>query len=383
MADRKRRFLGLYSGAAAEGIDAVVVEIRGRGQRMRLSQIDHRHVPYKEGLRRRIVAATGGRTESIDALAELDRDVGLAFATVARSAIARADTSDEAPIVAVGSSGQLIHRAARGWRAKQRWELLAGAPAVVAAAVSLPVVSGFSATDLAVGGWGGPVCAWPFWRIFADRRLSRVVLHLGGIAGLTFVGAAALHEDVVAFDVGPGTLLIDQLSHQLFDRPFDADGTIASRGRVNRPLLDELLSDPSFHQPPPKQVVRSQWDESAVWRITNLGRKHRCEGAGLLATVTELTAQSAATAIATLTERPHEVILCGGGARNIHLAGRIRKLLSPCSTYTCERYGLGLRAAKGAALAMLAAARMDKFAAHCPAATGAERAAVLGSVTLP
>ena len=383
MADRKRRFLGLYSGTAAEGVDAAVVEIRGRGLRMKLTQIDHLHAPYKEGLRRRIVAAANGRVESADALAELDRDVGLAFATVARSAIARADTSDDAPMVAVGSSGHLIHRATGGRGVKHRWELVAGAPAVIAEAITLPVVSHLAASDLAAGGGGGPVCAWPFWRIFADSRLSRVVLHLGGIAGLTFIGTAAQPEDVIAFDVGPGTLLLDQLSQQLFSRPFDTDGTIASRGRVNRALLNELLADPFFRRKPPKRSVRNQWDEAAVWRINNLGRDHRCEGAGLLATAAELTAQLAASAIATLTERPHEVILCGGGAKNIHLAGRIRKLMSPCSTYACERYGLGLRAAKAAAHAMLAAARMDKFAAHCPGATGADRTAVLGSVSLP
>jgi len=114
-----------------------------------------------------------------------------------------------------------------------------------------------------------------------------------------------------------------------------------------------------------------------------MARKRRCGPTDLLATVTELTAQAVARAIAGLTERPHEVILSGGGGRNIHLAGRIRALLSPSSTYTFERYGPSLRGRQGVCMAVLAAARLDKFAAHCPSATGAARPAVLGSVTLP
>ena len=109
----------------------------------------------------------------------------------------------------------------------------------------------------------------------------------------------------------------------------------------------------------------------------------RCGPEDLLATVTELTAQAVARAVGALTERPHEVLLSGGGGLNIHLAGRIRSLLCPSSTYTFEKYGPDLRGKQAVCMAMLGAARLDKFAAHCPRATGAARRAVLGSVTLP
>jgi anhydro-N-acetylmuramic acid kinase len=98
--------------------------------------------------------------------------------------------------------------------------------------------------------------------------------------------------------------------------------------------------------------------------------------------MTELTAKLVAQAIAGFTEKPHEVVLTGGGAMNIHLAGRIRKLLSPSSTYTVEKYGFGIRAKQAACYAVLAAARMDGIAAHCTQATGAKRAKVLGTVTM-
>ncbi len=114
-----------------------------------------------------------------------------------------------------------------------------------------------------------------------------------------------------------------------------------------------------------------------------LAARHGCEGNDLLATATELSARIIADAVNSLTERPHEVILAGGGAANIHLAGRIRKLLSPCSTYVVERYGFSLRALGAVCFAMLAAARMDNFSAHCPQTSGATRQAILGAVHLP
>ena len=120
-----------------------------------------------------------------------------------------------------------------------------------------------------------------------------------------------------------------------------------------------------------------------MWRLMNMGTKHACPHADLLATVTEMTARLVAMAVGKLTERPHEVILSGGGAMNIHLAGRIRKLLSPCSTYTSQRYDLDLRAKEAVCYAILAAARQDGVPAHCPVATGAERATVLGGVWSP
>lgn len=382
MAVRERYFVGLYSGASADGVDAAVVQVRYARQRMKVAEVCCTHTPYPRALRRRIVAMVSDRAEPAGALAELDRDVGEVFATAAQRAITQGPVDRDA-IAAIGSSGHLVRRQAPSPRHDVGSQVTAGCPPLIAARTDLTVVSGFSTSDIALGGWGGSVTAWPNWLMLHDKRLSRVAVHLGGIVGLAFVGSGATPADVVAFDVGPGTILIDELARKYFSRPFDADGTIASQGTVNGILLNELLANGYFQTAPPKSTCPSQWGEAYIWRMINMGSKHNCQGADLLGTVTEMTARLVALAVGKLTERPHEVILSGGGALNIHLAGRIRKLLSPCSTYTSQRYGLGLRAKEAACYATLAAARLDRFAAHCPAATGARRAAVLGSVWMP
>ena len=244
----------------------------------------------------------------------------------------------------------------------------------------IATAAGFAATDLAAGGTGGPVWAWPDWLMFRDDRLSRVVVHLGAVATITFVGSAAAACEVVAYDTGPGTVLIDHLARLLFERDFDADGALAVRHTPSEPLLNELLAGEYFHRPPPKRTTVGDWSGSAGDRLEMMAGKHRVGAGELLATVTELTARTVASAVLGQTERPHEVILTGGGAMNIHLAGRIRTLLSPCSTYACERYGLGIRAHGPTAAAILAAARADGYPAHCHAATGAREPRVLGAL---
>lgn len=162
------------------------------------------------------------------------------------------------------------------------------------------------------------------------------------------------------------------------------DGSIASHATVSGALLNELLSGQYPQREKPKSAWAIQWGgEDYLWRVMNMGSKHGCGGADLLATVTEMTARLVAQAVGKLPERPHEVILSGGGALNIHLAGRIRKLLSPSSTYAVERYGLSLRAYRAACYAVLAAARLDEYPAHCGQGGSGEGPAVLGSVTLP
>ena len=382
MAVRERYFVGLYSGASADGVDAAVVKIRYARERMKVAEVCSTHLPFPQGLRRRIVAMVSARAEPAGTLAELDRDVGEVFADAARRAIVRADVPP-ADIAAVGSSGHLVRRCLRSRGHDIGAQVTAGWAPLIAARTGRPVVSGFSDSDVACGGWGGSVTAWPNWLLLRDKRLSRVAVHLGGIVGLALVGGGAGPQDVVAFDVGPGTILIDELARKHFNRPFDADGTIASQAAVNAALLHELLANGYFQTAPPKSTCPSQWGEAYMWRVINMAAKHNCRAAELLSTVTEMTARLVALAVGKLTERPHEVILSGGGAMNIHLAGRIRKLLSPCSTYACERYGLALRAKEAVCYAVLAAARLDGYAAHCPVATGAERRTVLGGVWMP
>jgi len=390
MANRARTFLGLYAGPASDGAEAALVRIAGRGEGMKVRPLAALHRPAPQELRRRLLSVQTGWADSAKGFAALRRDVAALLAETGSALLKEAGTAGR-DLAAVGVCGPQTGCTAPALPASQRQAgdeappamLELCEPAMVASRLGAAAVGGFAASDLAAGGVGGPVTAWPDWLVFRDDRLSRVVVRLGAVASLAFVGTAAAACEVVACDVGPGTALIDGLMARLYEQPMDGDGAAAARGSPSGALLNELQAGEFLHRAPPKLTCAGDWMGPALERVEMMAAKYLSQAVDIVATVTELTARIIARDVLGLTERPHEVVLAGGGARNIHLAGRIRSLLSPCSTYTVEHYGFDLRGYTPACLAVLAAARMDGFAAHCPAATGAASAKPLGAVVLP
>jgi len=376
---RERYFVGLMSGTSADGIDAVLTAVAGVGAEMHIRQVRHEFTPYDAALRERILAAASGEPISAVSLAELDRDIGVAFADAA-TALGKHARVARSKLAAVGSHGQTIAHAPPTKPGRIGATLQIGSAAIIAERTGLPVVADFRQGDIAAGGQGAPLVAWPDWVLFRHEAKTRVLVNLGGIANVTFLPAGGLAADTLAFDTGPGGMVIDALARRLFDKPCDTDGAIAAGAAADPRLLNELLAAPWFHRPPPKTTGREDWGPTFVERLCMRAEARDVSAADLLATASELTVQSIVAAIGRLTENPHEVILCGGGARNIYLAMRLRKLLVPASTISIERYDIDVTAKEAVSFAMLAAARIDRIAANVPQATGASRPVLLGSV---
>ncbi|MFW6132282.1 MAG: anhydro-N-acetylmuramic acid kinase [Planctomycetota bacterium] len=368
-----RLFIGLHCDRADHGVDAVIAEVAPSESDQAPHARQRRCLTHRMPDDLRDALRAPSDAPGAPPPDELDLRLG---ATMGQAAIRLMREAGIAPgqVAAIG-----IGPLRRG--PGPRGEL--GLPEAVAQTAHLPAVGRFGAADVAAGGHGGTVTAWPIWRLLRGERLSRVVLHLGAICSLTFVGGDAAAEEVVAYDVGPGTEALDAVARRALGAPGDPDGALAARGRPNPAMVHELLVQPYLTQSPPKTATAAQW--GGVWldRLEMRSEKHACAAADLPATVTEAVAAAAARSVEGLTERPHEVILAGRGAGNIHLAMRIRDRLSPSSTYTIERYGVAVTGLPALCLATLAAARLDGVAAHCPCASGAARAVVLGGVCLP
>ena len=377
----ERTFVGLYSGWAADGVDAAMIAVSGRGPKMKVRQLHQSHHAIALELRRRILDLSCEEALPLSKWVALNQEVSAVFADAAHTLIKQAG-HDSDDIMAIGSSGQIACRLPRDPNDKNGVcgivEL--GLGSVLAAKTRLPVAWQFGHNDAASGGQGGPLTVWADWILFHDKRLSRACVDLGGITSLTLVSADSLPMDTVAMDVGPGTLLIDALTEEHYGRPFDADGAFASRGKPHPTLLNELLANPFFQRPPPRITERQQWAGDYLSRFKLIAERHRCREDDLVATATEFIARSVANAAGMLTERPHEVILSGGGAKNIFLATRIRALMSPSSTINCEKFGYGVRGKGAVSMAVLAAARVDNVPIYCPFATAAKSPTIWGSL---
>lgn len=371
---RDRLFAGVCIDPAGQYIDACITSGAGRGQRLRLRDAKHLRVDVDASLQERIQLACEPRRFNVRTALSLDEDIGQAMGKALDELLKNHHDRNR---ICAGVEG--IH--VGGDERAIGVEL--GSGAHVARVAGVRAVGRFTESDYSAGGVGGPIRAWANWLQLRDRRLSRVSVDIGVLVELTFVPAGSLSADVVAMYTGGGLSVLNILARRLFSRPADQDGGIASSGAVCKELLNELLANPYFLKPAPKITNSQSWGDIYVQRLMLAANRLGCGGNDIMTTATELVARSVAQAVLGLTERPHQVVLSGDGAMNIHLASRIRTLLSPCSTITCEKFDVGILARRAHALCAMSAARVQSVPIYCPHATGAKRPVLLGAIYDP
>jgi anhydro-N-acetylmuramic acid kinase len=376
---RPMQVVGLMSGTSADGTDAVLVELRGQPPALQWKVLAHTHRPHPPALRDEIFACFRPESGSVDRLCALNFALGHAFAEAALEVIAAAGRTP-AEIDLIGSHGQTVWHIPEGCSAST---LQLGAPAVIAERTGIPVIADFRARDMAAGGQGAPLVALVDALLFrAD--CPRALQNIGGIANVTYLPAVGSAGAPFAFDTGPGNMLIDDAARRATEGAldYDRDGAMAARGAVHAGLLEALLADPYFAQRPPKTTGRERFGSqygAQVWaRAGALG----ISADDLLATLTAFTAQSIAQAYRDfLPEPPAEVIVSGGGAHNPVLMEHLARALPGVRLLRSSELGLDVEAKEAVAFAVLAYESFHGRPGNLPAATGAARPVVLGSVT--
>ncbi|MFI5118057.1 MAG: anhydro-N-acetylmuramic acid kinase [Terriglobales bacterium] len=378
---------GVMSGTSADGINVALVRIQGRGFRSRFELLAHYEFPYPANVRRAVLATMNAGRASVADLSRLHFLLGDLYADAVRSAQRRARLECEL----VGCHGQTLYHQGTpapflGRRIACTWQ--SGEAAIIAAKTGVPVVSDFRPADMAAGGKGAPLVPFLDYVLYRHRRYGRIVQNLGGIANLTAIPPRAFPEDVVAFDTGPGNMVIDAVSEHLFERPFDRNGRIAARGEPIERVLQQLLCNPFFRQKPPKTAGREQFGREFARELLRLCR--RADEHDIVATATALTARSIGVAVRKfvlpLVEPPmrfREFVVSGGGTNNLTLMRMIREELAPLKmrVRTSDDFGLPSQAKEAVAFAMLAYQTWRHLPSNIPSATGAERPAILGKVS--
>ncbi len=378
---------GVMSGTSADGINVALVRIQGRGFRSRFELLAHYEFPYPGNVRRVILATMNAGSASVADLSRLHFLLGELYADAVRAAQRRARLECEL----VGCHGQTLYHQGSpalflGRRIACTWQ--SGEAAIIAAKIGVPVVSDFRPADMAAGGKGAPLAPFLDYVLYRHRRYGRIVQNLGGIANLTAIPPRAVPEDMVAFDTGPGNMVIDAVTEHLFGRPFDRNGRIAARGDPIERVLQQLLRNPFFRQKPPKTAGREQFGREFVRELLRLCR--RADEHDIVATATVLTARSIGIAVRKfvlpLVEPPlrfRELVVSGGGTNNLTLMRMIREELAPLkmSVRTSDDFGLPSQAKEAVAFALLAYQTWRRLPSNIPSATGAERPAILGKVS--
>jgi anhydro-N-acetylmuramic acid kinase len=377
---------GVMSGTSADGVDVSLVKITPSVARPKMKLLAHHAVGYPAPLRRAVLAAMNAKETSTAELARLNWRLGMEYAGAVKAAVEKYGVKPEL----VGCHGQTVYHQgkAAGYAGRQvacTWQL--GEPALIAAELRVPVVSNFRPADMTAGGQGAPLVPLLDYVLFADAKRTRVLQNIGGIGNLTAIPAGGSAKDLMAFDTGPGNMVMDALMERSFQKKYDRDGRVAARGRVLDGVVKAVLRGAYFAERPPKSAGREQFGVEFTTEFAKM-----CERAGgsledAVATATALTAQSIALAYERFVEpltkgTGVDYVISGGGVRNATLVKMLRQALEPlgCKLMESDAVGLPSQAKEAAAFALLAWQTWHRLPGNVPAATGAERAVVLGEV---
>ncbi len=345
---------------------------------MRLELLHHVTYPFSSDLSSQILEASSssGGTGAAQ-LSELNVVVAQAFAEAVLR-IAKDSGTDVASLDVIGSHGQTVAHHPPPHSPPSTLQL--GDASLIAERTGLPVVSNFRARDMAVGGQGAPLVPYADWALFRKPGVHRALLNIGGIANVSIVSEHL--ADTVAFDTGPGNMLMDSLARRVSGGTLrcDLDGTLSLGGQPIPDLLRALLEHPYLAQPPPKSTGRELFGESLA---EPLWQRFSDRPADLMATALAFTVESIARALEArvLSHRPEALYLSGGGARHPGLVDALTRRLAPLPVRPLEALGFPEAAKEAACFALLANEFLCGTPANVPTATGAQRAVVLGQLT--
>jgi len=379
---------GVMSGTSADGIDVALVRIesprRRSGHNLRLKVLAHAAYPYPQKVRSFVLSAMNSKRISVAELARLNFLLGELYAEAVRATEKRFRIKAEL----VGCHGQTLYHQGEptsflGHKLAVTWQT--GEGAVIAARLGVPVVSDFRPADMAVGGKGAPLVPFLDFLLYRNARIGRIAQNIGGIANLSAIPVGASPGQVIAFDTGPGNMVIDAVMQRLFGQNYDQDGIVASNGTVLNRVLDEILRLSFFRRNPPKTAGREEFGREFVRDF--IKRCGTTKAVDIVATATALTAKSIGSAISRFVlggkNSYREIIFSGGGARNPTLLAMLANELSPLGLQvrSSEEFGVAAGAKEAVAFAVLAYQTWNRLPSNMPSATGAKRPAILGKIS--
>lgn len=391
---------GVMSGTSADGINVALVNIDSDvkdGDSAQCRLLGHAEYAYPAAVRRMILASMNAPSASVANLARLNFLLGELYA----DAVVATQRKFNRRAELIGCHGQTLYHQGNsepflGRSLSVTWQT--GEGAVVAERTGIPVVSDFRPADMAAGGKGAPLVPFLDFAIYAEKKVGRIVQNIGGIANLTAIPAGAPSHEVIAFDTGPGNMVIDAVMSHLHKRRFDRNGETAAKGKVIERVVKEILRSSFFSRKPPKTAGREEFGREFVTSFLR-----RCRGAAkndVVATATALTARSISLAIndfvlarraqratgkPALRSRMHfaEVIVSGGGAKNRTLVRMLEAELSKLGLRLrmSDEFGIPSQAKEAVAFALLAFQSWHRRPSNVPSATGAKRPAILGKIS--
>lgn len=406
--------MGLMSGTSVDAVDACLARLwmepveasaapkasvannsQGPLERFRYEMVATHTVPMPPDLRSRLLKVMVEKHIALDELCSLQVAVGELFAETALGLL-KTHNIPASQVDCIGSHGQTIyHWPPAPGSQKLGHSLQIGEAAIIAEKTGIAVIADFRPSDMAAGGQGAPLVCFADCLLFEDEQRGRCIQNIGGIANVTVIparksarggGNGETTEPVIAFDTGPGNMLIDAAMAHFYGRTYDENGATAQSGTICEPLLTHLLAHPYLQQAPPKTTGREDFGEAFFREV--LPHFTDLPPADWVATLTRFTAQSLVEAYERFVFPRYtidELIVGGGGTYNAFLLSSIGQLFAECgyaiAIKTHADFGLANPYKEALAFAILAWATRQNRPSNVPECTGAFKPVILGKIT--
>ncbi len=383
---QKKLVIGLMSGTSVDGIDVALVEIEGSGTSTNLRQVGFAEVPFPPGFKEFVLKNSQSGTSDVVDIARLNFLLAQLYADAVKTLCKQAGV-DTREVDLIGSHGQTIQHLPEQtemFGKSVRATLQIGDPSVLAKLTGIVTVGDFRVGDVALGGQGAPLVPYFDFLMFRSEDTARALLNIGGIANITYLGKSCHAGDVLAFDTGPGNMIVDQLVEEFYHRDYDFNGEIARSGKVQGDIIDMLMKDEFVRMSPPKSTGRERYGSLFVSSFISRYADRRKED--LVATVSEFTAMAVyANYLLFLKTKGdvEELFVSGGGSHNLFIMESLGRHFANAKVRVADDLGISTDAKEAICFAILANETVSGNTSNLKQVTGASMNTVLGKICLP
>ena len=375
--------VGLMSGTSLDGVDTVLCEISGQDESTRVKQLYFKTYDIPESLRTKIRKCCSRELIPVDLICSLNFELGYLFADAVKSLCKDANVKLE-DLSFIASHGQTIFHIPKPYDDYVPSTLQIGEAAIIANECKTKVISNFRVMDMAVGGEGAPLVPYSETLLYSEKNQAVALQNIGGIGNVTVLPKKGDTKKVIAFDTGPGNMMIDEAVRTFYGKKYDTDGYYARQGNLIPSLAAELKEHPYFNLEIPKTTGREMFGEHFTKSI--LEKYHSCEPNDLIHTFTWFTAYSIAYHYKKYLISEYGLKKCiigGGGAYNSYLLELIRNEIPEVTVMTQEEHGFSSEAKEALAFVILGNQTYHRSPSNVPSATGAKKSVILGQITYP
>lgn len=379
----KVKVIGLMSGTSADGIDAVLVEINKKN--LKVKELLFKTFPYPEKLKHKILQVSTASNPNLDEVWRLNFALGEYFSEAALKLL-KGSKYKTGNVDLIGSHGQTIRhlpKLTESFGKKIRATFQIAEPSVIAKRTKVITVADFRPADIAAGGQGAPLVPYPHFLLFGESKKGIAILNIGGIVNITAWSGNSSH--IMAFDTGPGNMLLDFLMSKLFQKDFDRNGRVALSGKACLALLKWSLKHPYFSKRPPKSSGREEFGENFARKFLSQAQKLKVNQTDIITTAGELTVQAVFLAYLKFIKpkfKVAEMLLSGGGEKNLYFKKRLKEILKPVKVESVNIKGLNPDSLEAVSFALLGYLAILGKPGNLASTTGG-KPTILGKICLP